>query len=92
MADMGAPSEAEINAFNARNGVAQLSAIEANARVAEAEEGLARARHEAASAQTVLAKLNIEGARLQQRLQFAQAAAQSQKLAVAGNIPGLRAK
>ena len=92
MSDVGAPSQAEIDAFNARTGVAQIAVIEANAGVAEAEENLAHARYRAAAAGTVLAKLNVEGAGLQQRLQFAQAAAASGKLVVAGAVPGLRGR
>jgi hypothetical protein len=91
MTEMGAPDGAEIAAFQERANEASMAVIRANAAVAEAREALAYREAEAAGAQTAVARLNVEGALLQQRVNFAQSATKAAASIVrSGAIPGLR--
>ena len=76
-----APTQTELNDYQARAQKANLAMIRANALVAQADENLAEARLQLSRAQTDIAKLNVEGTLLQQRVQADQQAAQS-KIAV----------
>jgi len=90
MTEMGAPTQDEVLAFQERADEANLAVIRANAAVSEAEEALAWRRAEAAATQTSLAKLNVDGALLQQRLHFAKQATKAPLIVRTGSIPGLR--
>jgi hypothetical protein len=76
-----APTQTELNDYQARAQKANLAMIRANALVAQADENVAEARLQLARAQTDIAKLNVEGTILQQRVQADQQATQS-KIAV----------
>lgn len=87
MNDYGAPTQEEIDSFNGRQAVAQLRVIEENAAVAEAQFNLDSERAVLSAAQRDLAKLAVEGAQLQQRVNFAQQAAAAPKITL---VPGGR--
>jgi hypothetical protein len=72
--DMGAPSQDEIAAFQQVGQDAQMEVIRANFRVAEAQEALALAQADLAKANTVVARVNVQGAELQHRVQFSREA------------------
>jgi chromosome segregation ATPase len=76
-----APTQTELNDYQARAQKANLAMIRANALVAQADENLAEARLQLSRAQTEIAKLNVEGTLLQQRVQADQQATQP-KIAV----------
>ena len=88
--DLGAPTQDEIDTFNAAQASAQLAAIEANAKVAAAQYQLDLERAIASGTQRDLAKLAVEGAKLQQRVNFAQQAAAASKIVRSGPVVGLR--
>jgi hypothetical protein len=88
--ELGAPDQEEIAAYQRAANDAQMAGVRASAKVAEYEEALAYARAELAATNTTVAKLNVTGAELQARLQFAKAAAGTQRLVASGPVPGLR--
>ena len=88
---MGAPTQEEVTAYQVKSDNAQMTAIQAEAAVAEAQEALAYRQAESAAARAAVARLNVDGARLQQRMNFAkQAAASVTPIVRTGSIPGLR--
>jgi hypothetical protein len=80
--DMGAPSQEEIAAYQQTSAEAQLAQVRASAKVAECSEALAYAQADLAATQTVLAKLNLTGAELQQRVNFSREASGGKRLLV----------
>jgi hypothetical protein len=91
--DLGAPTQSELNEFQAKANKANLAVVKANAAVAHAQEMLAYRQAEATAKQHDVAQLNVEGMQLQQRVQFAQmeqAQAKAAGLVKAPPIPGLR--
>jgi hypothetical protein len=80
--NMGAPTQDEIADYQVRAGAAQMATIVAASKVADAREALAYASAEEAASQATVAKLNVEGAQLQQRVQFSREASASSRLLV----------
>lgn len=72
---MGAPSQDEIATYQQAAGDAQMKTIVAASKVADAREALAYAQADEAAAQALVAKMNVQGAELQQRVQFSREAA-----------------
>jgi hypothetical protein len=83
--EMGAPDQAEIAAFQQAAADANMTCVRAAAKVADAREALAYASAEEAKAQAIVAKVNVTGAELQARVQFAREANGGQRLVVPGN-------
>lgn len=92
--DDAAPTQEEITAYQARSDLAQMAVIRANAAVAAASEALAFAQAQAARCNTAVANLNVEGALLQQRVNFSRQAeaASAPRIQRAPSIPGLARK
>lgn len=85
--EMGAPSQEEIAKFQQAGADAQMAVIRCNARVAEAQEALAVAQADLAHANVVVAKVNLTGAELQQRVNFSrEASAALPKLHTPGQL------
>jgi hypothetical protein len=82
--EAGAPTQDEIAAYQQAASDAQMDTIKANAKVAECQEFLALAQAELAHTNAVMARLNVTGAELQQRVNFAQAAAAASKIVTPG--------
>lgn len=85
---MGAPSQDEIATYQQASADAQMAGIKANAKVAECQEALALAQAELAATNTAVARLNVVGAELQQRVQFSReaSAATPSRLHTAGQL------
>lgn len=82
--EAGAPTPEEIAAYQQASQDAQMDHARATAKIAAAQEGLAKAQYDLSVINTVMANLNIQGAELQQRVNFAQAASAASQIVTPG--------
>lgn len=82
--NMGAPSQDEIGAFQQASADAQMAGIKANQAVAEAQHALSLAQADLAGCNAVTARINVVGAELQQRVNFAREAAAASQIVTPG--------